>query len=178
MNCLVGVLRYEWNIYGFTLLLMLDSLCRCCGRVVVHGSVLTLFLVVQKMHFFWGTGVGGKVPQRKACFLPKKSNEAVVLSLLFPSFSAIPCCFLQQQLVTSTVFVLLLSKQTMRAGRDVSGQETQFLSPFPLLGRAGEPAAVSPEICGSSASAGFTFFPCKYAHTELCLPDRNVLAIV
>ena len=144
-NFLVVVLRYEWNIYGFTLLLMLGSLCRFCVRAVVHGIVLTLFLVVQKMRFL-GTRIGVHVPQRKACSLPKKSNEAVVLSLPFPSFSALSCRFLQQQLFTSTVFVLLLSEQTRCAGRDVSGQGMQFLSPFPLLGRPDEPAAISPGI--------------------------------
>lgn len=77
----------------------------------MHGSVLTLFLVFQNA-FFLGTGIGLQVPQGKACSLPKKTNEAVVLSLPFPSFSVLSSCSLQQQLFTSTVFVLLLSKQT------------------------------------------------------------------
>lgn len=112
----------------------------------------------SKRCIFCGTGIGVQVPQRKACSLQKKSNEVVVCSLPFSSFSTLSCCFLQQRLFTSPVFVLLLSKQSRCSGRDAYGQVMQFISPFPLLGRPGEPAAVSPEICGK-ASARLTFFP-------------------
>jgi len=51
----------------------------------VHGSVLTVLLVVQRMHFFEGdTGIGVHIPQRKASCLPKQGSEAVVLSLPVP----------------------------------------------------------------------------------------------
>lgn len=48
------VLGYRRNIYGFTLLCVLGSLCRFCGRAAVHGNVLALSLFVQMMHFFGG----------------------------------------------------------------------------------------------------------------------------
>lgn len=87
---------------------------------------------------------------------------------------------------TSTVSVLLLSAQTWCSGRDVTAQEMQLLSSFPLLGRPGEPAAVSPELF-RKASASCAFFLWKYTvnwavpagqqHIDHCLTSCSLLPV-
>lgn len=131
-------LGYKWNIYSFTPLLTLDSLPRFFGRGVVHGSVLTLFLVVQKMHFLWHWNRSASTTE-ESMLSAKEEQWSCCMFPAIPLFLYPFLLFIAAALFTSPVFVLLLSKQSRCSGRDASGQAMQFISPFPLLGRPGEP---------------------------------------
>ena len=122
----MAVLGYEWNIYGFTLLLLLDILCRFCGRVVVHGSVLTVLLVVQRMHFFEGdTGIGVHRGKHPVC--QSRAVKLLYFSLPVP-LSLCPSLPLPAAAALYRYSVCALILWTVSAGKDASGQGMQFYS--------------------------------------------------
>lgn len=127
--------------YGFTLLLMLDSLRRFFLK---HGSAwkCPYFVPGIPEGIFLGTGIGLQVPQSKACSLPKKTNEAVNTSRLSLSFRPASCSSSSLPVQCLCSYPLIRPK---RAGTDAS-QQGMELSAVPPLSRPDQPAAVSLEL--------------------------------
>lgn len=153
------VLGYRRNIYGFTLLHMLGSLCRFCGRAAVHGNVLALSLLVQMMHFLEGHQSRSTGTVEESMFSAKEEQWSCCVFPAIPTSLPFPVPSAASVLYHYSVCVLAL-------WIDISFYAGRHL----CLDKG------CPEICRKT-SAGFTFFPWKYTSTVL-VPERNVWVLI